>query len=244
MTPSEPLTLIDHIRELRRRVIWSAAAILLGTMACYWFYDRIVVVLMRPFHLGQPGVTALYINSLFEGFATKIRFSVIAGVMITIPIHLYHLIRFVLPGLSHQEQKVVGWALFSSAILSAISLYLGYFYFIPSAIRVLTGNDFIPKGVGLLLNFNQNVFYVVNFLLYGMLTFQLPILLEILLYLNVLSRKTLLRHSRFAILVIFIISAIVTPTPDVINQLFIAVPLLLFYFSALLIAYIFKFGEG
>lgn len=244
MMASEPFTLIDHIRELRRRVIWSAVAILIGTMACYWFYDRIVVGLMRPFHVVQSGVTMLYINSLFEGFATKIRFSVIAGVMITIPIHLYHLIRFILPGLSRKEQKVLGWALFSSAILSAISLYMGYFYFIPSAIRVLIGSDFIPKGVGLLLNFNQNVFYVVNFLLYGMLTFQLPIVLEILLYLNVLSRRTLWRHSRFVIVIIFIIAAIVTPTPDLINQLFVAVPLLFFYFMTLLIAYIFKFGEG
>lgn len=238
------LSLIDHIRELRRRVIWSAMVVLAGTILCYSFYDRIVDVLMRPFAGVGHGDTVLYINTLFEGFATKIRFSIIAGVLITIPIHVYHIIRFVLPGLSTREQKVVGWALLSSAILSISSLYLGYFYFIPSAVAALTGSDFVPKGVGLLLNFNQNVFYVVNFLLYGMLTFQLPIVLEILLYLNVISRRTLLRHSRIAIIVIFIISAIVTPTPDVINQLFIAGPLLFFYFVTLLIAYIFKFGEG
>jgi sec-independent protein translocase protein TatC len=239
-----PTTLMDHIRELRRRVMWSAAAVLIGTIGCYWYYEAIVAVLMKPFYTANVGVSELYINSLFEGFATKIRFSVVAGVMITVPIHAYHLIRFVLPGLSASEQRVLGWAILASAILSLISLYLGYFYFIPSAIDALIGKEFIPNGVGLLLNFNQNIFYVINFLLYGMLTFQLPIFLEILLYLNILSRKTLLRHSRMVIVIIFIIAAIVTPTPDIINQLFIAVPLLVFYFLTLLIAYIFKFGEG
>jgi len=244
-THSDPsTTLIDHIRELRRRVIWSAAAIFIGTIVCYGFYDRIVDVLMAPFHVGRKEMATLYINSLFEGFATKVRFSIIAGVIITIPIHAYHLIRFVFPGLSGAEKRVLGWAIAASAILSLVSLYLGYFYFIPSAIEVLTGNDFIPDGVGLLLNFNQNIFYVINFLLYGMLTFQLPIVLEILLYLNIVSRRKLLKHTRAIVVVIFIISAIVTPTPDVINQLFIAVPLLLFYGMTLAIAYIFKFGEG
>jgi len=244
MTTVESLTLLDHLRELRERILVSALAILMGTIACYAVYDKIVVILMKPFLNLHGSPTTLYVNSLFEGFATKMHFSIVAGVILTLPVHLYGLIRFVLPGLSSSEKRVLGWALFASLVLSVFSVYMGYFYFIPAAVEILTGSDFVPTGVGVLLNFNQALFYVMNFMLYSMLTFQLPIVLEILLYLNIISRRTLLRQSRFVIVVIFIIAAIVTPTPDVVNQLFIAVPLLLFYFATLALAYVFKFGEG
>jgi sec-independent protein translocase protein TatC len=97
--------------------------------------------------------------------------------------------------------------------------------------------------VGIMLNYTQNIFYIFNFLLYAMLAFQFPILLELLMYWNLVSRKTLWKSTRYAIVVIFVIAAIVTP-PDVISQCGIAIPMTLLFFITLGIAKIFGWGEG
>jgi sec-independent protein translocase protein TatC len=107
----------------------------------------------------------------------------------------------------------------------------------------LTNPRFLPQGVGVLLNYQTNVFYILTFMLWAVLALQMPLLMEILLALNILQRKQVLRASRYIVVFIFVISAIITP-PDVISQLGIALPLIFFYFLALLIAKIFKFGEG
>jgi sec-independent protein translocase protein TatC len=93
-----------------------------------------------------------------------------------------------------------------------------------------------------LLNYQANVFYILTFILWAVLAFQFPLLMEILLVMNILKRKQVLRASRFVVVGIFIISALITP-PDFISQLGVALPLMFFYFLALLVAKIFKFGE-
>jgi sec-independent protein translocase protein TatC len=237
------LTLIDHIRELRRRLIISTVAILIGFFVSYTAYDTIVAILSQPFAEVNGGKTVLYVSSLFEGFTIRMHFGMIGGVILTLPVHLYNVLRFVFPGLKPKERRLIGWALGSSVVLAALSLFFGYKYFIPFAVQTMTSTEFIPKNVGILLNFDQNIFYVFNFLLYGMLTFQLPILLEIMLYLNLISRKTLWDQTRYVIVAIFIIAAIVTP-PDIISQSMIAFPLMGLYFLTILIAKLFKLGEG
>ncbi len=237
------LTLIDHISELRRRLIVSSIAVIVGFFLCYLAYFEIVGLLIRPFEVLRGGGTVLYVNSLFEGFAIRMRFSMIGGLIFSIPVHLFNVIRFVFPGLKASERRLIAWSLASSLVLAAMSLFFGYRYFIPFAISTMTSSDFVPKNVGVLLNFDQNIFYVFNFLLYGILTFQLPILLEILLYLNVISRRALWKHTRYVIVVIFVIAAIVTP-PDVVSQSMIALPLIGLYFLTLAVAKFFRLGEG
>jgi sec-independent protein translocase protein TatC len=130
-----------------------------------------------------------------------------------------------------------------SFILIVLGSYLAYFKIVPLAINFLTNPYFVPQNVGFLLNYQTNIFYVLSFILWAVLALQTPLLMEILLVLNVLQRKQVLRASRYIIVGIFILAAIITP-PDFISQLGVALPLLFFYFLALLIAKIFKFGEG
>ena len=94
----------------------------------------------------------------------------------------------------------------------------------------------------MLLNYGQNIFYIFQYLLVSLVLFQLPILLEILLIVNIIKRKTLLKASRYMIVFIFILAAILTP-PDFMSQVTLALPLIVLYFLTIFIAKIFKFGE-
>ena len=137
----------------------------------------------------------------------------------------------------------MGTAILSSAVLIAGSFYLSYFKIIPFSIGFLMTVGFIPNDVGVLLNFNQNIFYIVQFIVISMVLFQLPIILEMLLALNLISRKKLLASSRFIIIGILVLSALVTP-PDFISQVSISVPLIILFFLTIGIAKIFNWGDN
>ena len=238
------MTLLEHLTDLRLRIIGSSVAILLSTIPAYVFYDHIVTILFRPFQsIESMGAEArLYVGTLFEGFTTKIKISLLAGVILSFPVHLYNAIRFVFPGLTGKEKRVVVAGLGASFLLVVFSVYYSYFSIIPISVRFLTGPGFIPAQVGMILGYEKNIFTILQFIFVSLVVFQSPVLLEILLIMNVVTRKTLLRLSRFVVVGIFILAAILTP-PDFVSQVSIAVPLVGLYFLTILIARIFRWGE-
>lgn len=240
----KPLSIFDHLRELKKRVISSCLAALICSIVAYFVYDPIIALLASPFTqvLGQ-GKPILYVTSLFEGFLTRMKFAFIGGIVFSMPVHVYHVIRFIFPALKLKEKRIIILCLIASTFLAIFSLFLCYFLLIPISMKFLITQEFIPKNVGIMLHFNQNIFYVFNFLLYAMLAFQFPIVLELMLYFNMVSRKTLLSSSRLVIVGIFLIAAIVTP-PDWISQLGVAIPMVVLFYLTILIAKIFRFGEG
>ena len=238
------MTFFDHLRELRLRIITSLIAVLIGSVIAFIFFDTIISKLYRPF---LPLDTAqlqstLFINTLFEGFLTKIKVSVISGIVLSFPIHLYNVIRFIFPGLNQKERKIIALSLAASFVLIVFSVYYSYFEIIPLSVRFLTSKQFIPANVGILLNYDKNIFYILQFILITLIVFQIPIILELLLIMNVVQRRQLLRVSRYVIIAIFVLSAVITP-PDFISQLTISTPLILMFFLTILIARIFHFGE-
>lgn len=236
----------NHVRELRKRLIVSSFALLICGVFAYFIYDQILAVLMTPLaELSGKSPTGhmFFVTSLFEGFVTRLKFSFIAGFIFSFPVHLYHFLRFILPALKKREKKLLILSLIASTFLAFFAIYLCYFALIPYSVHYLTTTDFIPNHVGLLLNFNQNIFYMFNFILYTMVIFQFPIVLELLMYLGLLKRKTLMAYGRFAVVVIFVVSGIITPGPDVISQIGVAIPMVILFYSTILIAKIFKFGE-
>ena len=242
--PGATMPFLEHLRELRRRLIVSLLAVCVGAVVSFVFFDSIIALLFRPF-AGLPANTGdqtLYINTIFEGFLIKIKVVLLSGLILSLPVHLYNGVKFVFPGLSASEKRVVAIALAASFTLLIVSSYYGYFKVIPISVRFLTAAGFIPDNVGLLLNYGRNVFYIFQFLLVTVVLFQLPILIEILMILNLVQRKTLVRASRFVVVGVFVLSAILTP-PDFVSQLSLALPLVALYFLAILIARIFHFGE-
>jgi sec-independent protein translocase protein TatC len=244
--PQAEMSFLEHLRELRKRIIVSMIAILCAAIVSYIFFDHIVTFLFKPFR----GIEALsirdeilFINTIFEGFLVRLKVAILAGIVFSLPVHVFNIIKFVLPGLTQREKKIILVSLIVSFCLIVFSFYYGYFKVIPISIGFLSGSGFIPEDVGLLLNYGKNIFVIFQFLMITVILFQLPIILEILMIMNVLSRKALLKASRFIVVGIFVLSAIVTP-PDFVSQISIALPLVGLFFLTILIARVFNFGKS
>jgi sec-independent protein translocase protein TatC len=130
-----------------------------------------------------------------------------------------------------------------SGILVLLGFYYSYYTILPVVIKFFTSVGFLPDNVGVLLNYQSNIIYIFKFILLIMVTFQFPVLLEMMMVTNMVQRRTLLKFSRYVIVGVFLVAAIITP-PDFISQCMIALPMMVLYFLALLVAKIFKFGEG
>ena len=246
------MTFAEHATELRRRLIVSLLAVIAGAVVGYTIYEGVLLILLRPLELlaqlPQADLTdtavaeaRLYINTIFEGFLVRLKVAVVTGVVISLPVHLYNVVRFVLPALSVRERRAMGGALFASTVLLVAGFLYAYHNVIPLSVRFLTSVGFIPDGVGLLLGFERNIFFIIQLLLVFLLVFQVPILLVLLLMTGTLKRRALLASSRYAVVVIFALSALVTP-PDVVSQLAVAVPMVAMFFLSILVARIFRFG--
>ena len=239
---------LEHAAELRRRLITSLLAVLLAAISCYLFYESVLAVLLRPLQ-SLPGASPaaadadayLFINTIFEGFLVRVKVALIAGAVLSLPVHLYHVVRFIFPGLTRRERRAVTATLAASFVLLLVGFFYSYYSVIPLSVRFLVSAGFIPPGVGLLLNFQRNVFFVFQFLLVFLLVFQIPILLVVLMMTGVVTRRALLRASRYAVVVIFALAAVVTP-PDVVSQVSLAVPMVGMFFLSILVAKLFGFG--
>ncbi len=242
--PEKVMPLIEHIRELRTLILLSLVSFLVCTVLAFIFSDRIIQVFTRQFNSVSSSVDSkLVVTTIIEGFSAQINVAVYSGLILSTPVHIFNILRFIFPGLARRQKRVILSFLVASLALIAFGAYLAYFKVVPLAINFLTNPYFVPRGVGYLLNYQKNIFYVFSFILLSVAALQTPLLMEILLMMNILNRKAVFKASRFIIVGIFVVAAIITP-PDFISQLGVALPLTALYFLALLIAKIFRFGEG
>ena len=183
---------IDHIQELRKRIIVSLLALLCTAIASFIFHDIITSIIFKPFKALAHLIAeeeVLFMHTIFEGFLIRMKVSIISGSILSFPVHLYNIIRFVFPGLKEKEKEVILNSLYASFILSIFAFYYSYYKVIPISINFLTGTRFIPTNVGLLLNYGKNILYIFQFLLISLLLFQLPIVLVVLMVMNILTGK-------------------------------------------------------
>lgn len=243
--PEKVMSVMDHLRELRNGILISLVAFLVATIAAFIWSDLILGIFMTPFGgVASTVENKLVVTNITEGFTTQIRVSVIAGLILSLPVHMFNLIRFVYPGVEKKTRRIILGFVVASFALVVFGAYLAYFRVLPAAVSFLTNPYFVPKGVGFLLNYQQNVFFVFSFILWSVAAFQTPLVLEVLLMFNVVKRKAVLASSRYIIVGIFIVAAIITPSPDFVSQLGMGIPMVALYFLALLIAKIFHWGEA
>lgn len=241
---TEKMPLLSHLNELRRNIIISGVALLIGFIAALFLYDYIIEYLFTPLLqlTSDAEGKVLYINTIVEGFLVRLKISALTGFIISSPVHLFNILRFIFPGLVRKEKQVILLTLMSSFVFIVGSFFYSYYTIIPISITFLTGKGFIPDNTGILLSFGGNIFYILQFILMALAVFQLPIILEILLILNVVKRKTLFKIGRYVVVLCFLISAFITP-PDFITQVGLALPMAVLYYLTILIAKIFRFGE-
>ena len=234
---------LAHLIELRKRVLMSCASVCLLGLLSYVYYETLFTVLSTPFSNAlSHGTDSFYIKSVLEGVLTKLRFSLLFGLVLSLPVFLYQGLRFSLPGLTKHEGRIILLSVLGSFILSVGSFCYGFWVLLPLSLKFLMSHHFIPDNVGVLLTYSESLFFVFNLLAALIVVFQVPLLVLLFLKLKLVSRRTLLRSSRYIVVGILLISAILTP-PDVISQLLLSVPLVILFFLTLLLATCLRLGN-
>ncbi len=223
------MSLIDHLAELRQRIIISIAAILVVGLVAFFLSDPLLNVLLLP-----SGGLQLRAFNLTDGFSIKTRIALYTGIVIAFPVWAYHVYRFVAPGLLEHERKAIFPALGGSLILFLIGTIFGY-YLLWGMIRVLV--QFFPPEVQYLPSADDYISFVVFFLLACGLAFQLPTLLIILVQLRLLNSSILRKQRRIAYFALFVFAEIITPVSDpIVAPLTVMTPLVLLYELSIFVA--------
>jgi sec-independent protein translocase protein TatC len=224
---------LDHLEELRWRIIRILAALVVASIGCYVFSDFLFQWLRWPLQRAVPdGSVDLNFLKVGEGFTVRIKLSVLAGIFISIPVTIYQVWRFVMPGLYDREKRVVVPLVTTSSVLFLIGAAMCFIWVLPFTIRFLLG--IAPEDVKPVLTINEYLNFVMwSTLAYG-LVFQLPIVALFLGKLGIIDSRLLSKGRRYAIVGVAVVAAIVTP-PDVFSMAMMGLPLYLLYEISILI---------
>jgi sec-independent protein translocase protein TatC len=237
-----PLT--AHLQELRWRLVKSLLAIAVGFGACYNFAEALFDLLTRPLLTINAGagsksdVVHLIGTGLVEAFFTKLKVSAIAALFLASPVILYQLWKFVAPGLYENEKRyVIPFVFFGTFFFVAGAAFcyeavlpVGYQFFI---------QQYATIQVDPQIRISEYLTFTARMLLAFGVTFELPVVVFFLARFGLVTHRMMLQYTRYAILVIFIVAAMLTPGPDVASQLLMAAPLLVLYGLSIGVAYVF-----
>jgi sec-independent protein translocase protein TatC len=230
----QPLT--SHLQELRKRLIVSFIAVAVGFVICYAFSENLFAILSKPLLKMMPSGGTLVFTSVAEAFFTYMKVAFIAGIILTSPFVLFQVWAFVAPGLYRDEKRYVIPFVAAGSFFFMLGILFAYFVAIPVGFKFLLGyaTDFIKP----MPSMKEYLSFSIKFLLAFGLVFEFPVVLILLARIGVVDAKTMARHRKYAILLIFIFAAVMTP-PDIISQLLMAIPLMGLYELSILLSKIF-----
>jgi len=232
------LPLTAHLQELRKRLIFSFIAVGVGFFLCYAFADSIFSILAAPLtNELMPKGGSLIFTGVAEAFFTYMKMAFIAGIIVTSPFLLYQIWAFVAPGLYQKEKKYVIPFVLGGSLFFVLGILFGYYVAIPVGFKFLLGyaTDIIKP----MPSMKEYLSFSLKFLLACGLVFEFPMVLVLLSKIGIIDAKMLARQRKYAILLIFIFAAFVTPSPDMISQVLMALPLVGLYELSILLSKIF-----
>jgi sec-independent protein translocase protein TatC len=238
--------LLDHLIELRTRLVRCVVALALAFAVCFYFADEIFTILVYPLAGAFPEGTdaKLIYTVLYEAFFVEIKVALFAAFFVCFPIIANQLWAFVAPGLYAKEKKAFLPFLLATPVLFIAGASLAYFVVMPTAFRWLL--DFQGEVAGIsqeaLPSMGSYLDLVMRFILAFGISFLLPVLMLLLNRAGLITREQFAKSRRFVIVGIFIVAAIVTP-PDVVSQLILAIPMMALFEGSLLLMRKTKDGE-
>lgn len=223
--PAEPeddgsMSLIAHLTELRARLIKCLIAVALGSCVGYYFLEDIMHYLTLP-------AGKLYYMQPSEAFFTYLKVAVAAGFLIALPVIFYQVWRFFLPALTRTERMVLGLIVPSSVLLFFGGLAFSFFLVLPAAVQFFMG--FGNAELEALFSVDKYFDFVIWFVLPFGFVFELPLVIIILAKIGLIGSSFLRKYQRIVIFLVFVIAAVITPTPDVFTQTMIALPMIVLY---------------
>ncbi len=227
---------IEHLEELRQRVLFLLFLIFIFSIIIFLLFERLSIykLFLNPINkINQR----LYFYNLAEPFLVRVKLSFILSIIVSIPFILYHFFAFILPALKDKEKPVIFLFVALILILFTTGVFFAYNFILPLSINFLI--KFAPSEIKPVLRLKEYVSLCITIIIATGLIFQFPLAVIFLTKIKLINYKFLLKHSGEAIIIIFIISALITP-PDIYSQILIALPLILLYLISTGISFILK----
>ncbi|MDY6972224.1 MAG: twin-arginine translocase subunit TatC [Thermodesulfobacteriota bacterium] len=233
MSNDDKKPFLAHLEELRQRLIACAVAVGIGSVISYVFAEKLFKILIAPLTAVMPEGNHLIFTSLPEMFITYIKVALVSGVLIAAPLIFYELWMFVAPGLYQKEKKVAIPFVVSSTILFVGGALFGYLVVFPLGFKFFMG--FSSEYVKALPSVKQYFSFSLKLLFAFGVVFELPVIMFFLAKTGVVTSQLLKQKRKYAILLTFVMAAILTP-PDVITQCMMAGPLIILYEIGIFVA--------
>jgi sec-independent protein translocase protein TatC len=238
------MTLFEHLRELRYRLVVAALAILAGTVAAWFYQDQLVLLLRHPYDVAiealreknPKAITTIVNQGIASPFTLALKVSALAGLVLSAPIWLWQLWAFIVPGLLAKEKK---WALIfigAASPLFAAGVAVGYIV-MPKGIAVLLG--FTQAGVTNLQDLNQYLSFLMRVMLVFGVAFLIPLVVLMLNVLGVVPARYLSKYRTYVIFGTFVFGAVATPSTDPFSMLALAAPMTVLFLVAEVLAHLF-----
>ena len=226
------MPLIEHLLELRKRLMWAAVAVLVGAVAGWFVSPYVLEGLSKPLTSGTGNLAKINFPSITAAFDVRLEIAIIAGIVIVSPVWLYQIFAFLTPAFTRQEKKYVFGFFFSAVPLFLAGCAAGW-VLIPHIVTLMV--SFAVSGSANLIDAKSYLDFALRLMLVIGIAFVLPVFLVLLNMVGVVSGKAILKGWRFAILAITLFTAIATPAADVISMLLLAAPMVVLYFIAVAI---------
>jgi sec-independent protein translocase protein TatC len=238
----------SHLAELRKRLVWSVAWIVIGFGICFSYSEEILKVLMVPMNMRlviqstTPYISIvpnevqqkLHYTTLIEPFWTHLKIALIAGIMLVFPLIMHQLWKFLAPGLLPKERRYAGYFILFSSLFFAFGVLFCYVLLLPLGITFLL--TWKTESLIAIIRIGDYIDFVLKFLLACGIVFELPLVIVLLSRMGIVSPNMLSKYRKYAFLASFILGAILTPTPDVFNQTLVSIPIYLLYEVGILFA--------
>jgi len=233
-TEEDKMPLTTHLEELKTRLIRILVVVGIGFGVCYLFKDWSFRIITKPLVDAMPAQSSMIFTGLPEAFFIHMKIAFFASLFLTAPYTLFEIWRFVSPGLYKDEKRFVFPFVFFSTILFLGGVLFGYFIALPPAFSffVSFSTDFLKP----MISFREYLSLTLKFLLAFGLCFEMPVFMFFLAKMGIVNAEMLAKQRRYAILIIFIVAAVLTPSPDVISQILMAVPLMILYEVSIVVA--------
>lgn len=221
------MTLLEHLLELRNRVLVSAIALVAGSLVCFLFWQKILGWLLAPGREAIPGMKVASFAPA-DRIGTIFEIGMYGGFALASPVILYELLAFVVPGLKSSERRLLFPAVLGTLAFMLMGMAFGYFIVLPLSLGFLLnfGKDEIQNVIGV----KEYTSFVVRSVFFSGLAFELPMVMGLLGWLGLFRARQMLSFWRYAIVLIFIMACFVVPTPDPVDQTIVSIPLLGLYF--------------
>lgn len=238
-SPDE-MTFLEHLEDLRKRLFYSAIVLIGGFFPCWAFREKFFEILSRPVMQYLPPGTKFSFLTLTAPFMMYLKVAFLASLFFTAPFIFLQVWYFVAPGLYQKEKKYVVPFVLMTTFFFAMGAAFGYFLVFPWACRffITIGKDFQA-----VLTPDQYLGFSMKVLLGIALVFELPTLIFFLAKMGLITARWMVRNFKYAVLVVFIIAAVITPTPDPVTQSIVAIPMLALYGLGILIALVVGRGK-